>query len=337
MLKNKHSKEEVLQWLTAKGPDLNKLYKQADSLRQQIMGDEVFLRGILEFSNYCNQQCDYCGIRAGMKELLRYRMSEEEIIDSCKTIEKYGQTTVVLQSGEDPFYTTEILGQIICKIKEQTSLVVTVSVGERSKESYKYWLECGMDRYLLRYETSNKKFYAQIHNGQNLDDRLACIKNLQELGVQTGSGFLIGLPGQSLEDIASELLFCSALNLEMIGVGPFIPHQKTPLGKAKNPFDPEFFFKVIAILRLLNPKAHIPATTAFDAVNLHGRNLALKRGANVFMPNSTPQKYRKYYQLYPGKPCIDESSEDCAKCVVKRIQNLGRVVGQGPGHSKKLI
>jgi len=175
--------------------------------------------------------------------------------------------------------------------------------------------------------------FSECHPDDDFDTRIACLKNLKDIGVQVGSGLLIGVPKETYEQLAQDLLFCTQLELDMIGVGPFIPHGSTPFSDASNPFDAEVYFKVIAILRLLNPCAHIPSTTAFDAIDPNGRNLLLQRGANVFMPNATPKKYRSEYLLYPGKPCVDESADDCASCVRLRIKSVGRTIGVGPGHS----
>ena len=248
------------------------------------------------------------------------------------------QTTIVLQSGEAPGIRDEELGEIIKRIKKETSLTVTVSVGNRPYETYRYWRECGMDRYFLRLETSNPALFDKLHPGSTLAERLKCLNYLQDLGIQTGSGFMIGLPGETLEILADNILLCRKLDLDMIGIGPFIPHPDTPLGQEKNLYDgnPEVFFKAIAVLRIFNPDAHIPATTAFDAVFPgEGRNLALQRGANIFMPNNTPSVYRKDYLLYPGKPGVDESPEESIHASIARIASLGRTVGEGPGHSIK--
>jgi biotin synthase len=331
------SRADVSALLQAEGDDLKLLFSEANQVRKANFGDDVFLRGIIEFSNYCNKNCFYCGIQEKNEKVHRYRISDEEIINTCKKIEGYGQTTVVLQSGEDFFYTKERMSKLIETIKKETSLAVTVSVGVRDKETYATWRESGMDRYLLRFETSNKELFKKCNPDDDLDERLEALNCLKSLGVQTGSGFLIGLPGQTYDELAEDIIFCTNLNLDMIGVGPFISHPDTEFSKLENPFSKEVFFKVIAILRLLNTKAHIPSTTAFDAIDKQGRNKVLQYGANVFMPNATPKKYRKDYSLYPGKPCIDESSDDCANCVTGRLKFLGRNIGVGPGHSIKSI
>lgn len=331
----KLSTKEVVCLLNLEGEELAELYKQANLVRQNNMGDEVYLRGILEVSNYCKKSCNYCGIRSKTKNITRYRMPKEEILQACKDMEKNGMTTVVIQAGEDSFLSKDYIGEILQEIKKETNLAITLSLGDQTKETLIHWKECGMDRYLIRYESSEPVLFEKAHPDDDLTTRLAFIKTLQEIGIQAGSGFLIGIPGQTLEGLAKEILFCTSLNLDMIGIGPFIPHPDTPFGETTNPFEKEVFFKVISIIRLLNPKAHIPSTTAFDAIQPNGRNLLLQRGANVFMPNATPQKYRKFYQLYPNKPCVDESGEDCAKCVKGRIISIGRKIGTGKGHSLK--
>lgn len=333
-----YTKENALRLLRVKGPDIDRLYEMADRQRHEYMGDDVFIRGIIEFSNICANNCLYCGIRAGNRKVRRYSLSAEEILETAATMVDSQQMTVVLQSGETPAFGDEEIGDIIRRIKKETHLSVTLSVGNRPRETYRFWKECGMDRYLLRFETSDQGLFERLHPGSSLQERLECLVNLQELGVQTGSGFMIGLPGETLDVLADNILLCRRLDLDMIGIGPFIPHPDTPLGDEKNPYDDnrEMFFKALAVLRLFNPDAHIPATTAYDAVFPgEGRNLALQRGANIFMPNNTPVKYRKDYLLYPDKPCVDESANQCASCAMMRIQSLGRTIGKGPGHSVK--
>jgi biotin synthase len=265
-------------------------------------------------------------------------MQTEEILEAAYAMTKSQQTTIVLQSGETPGIRDEELGEIIKRIKKETSLTVTVSVGNRPFETYNYWRECGMDRYFLRFETSDPALFGKLHPGSTLAERLKCLNDLQDLGIQTGSGFMIGLPGETLEVLSDNILLCRKLDLDMIGIGPYISHPDTPLGQEKNSYDgnPETFLKALAVLRIFNPDAHIPATTAFDAVfSGVGRNFALQRGANVFMPNNTPSVYRKDYLLYPGKPGVDESADQSLYSAVTRIQSLGRTVGKGPGHSIK--
>lgn len=313
------------------------VYELADRIRARFMGENVFLRGIVELSNICIKACNYCGIRAGNSEVTRYRIPDDEVIAACQKMKSSGQTTVVLQSGEDSWYTREKFGELLLRIKRETGLAITVSVGERDSDTFRFWKECGMDRYLIRFETSNREVFAAMHPDDDFDERIQCIRNLKSLGVQTGSGFMIGLPGTSLDDLARDILFCRELDLDMVGVGPFIPHPSTPAGAYEGMSDLNFLTGVIAVLRIVNFDAHIPATTAFDAIDpSQGRQLVLQRGANVFMPNSTPGKYRASYLLYPNKPCVDESADDCAGCVMGRILSIGRQIGTGPGHSMRL-
>ena len=332
-------RDEANRLLRAQGNALDELYRRANAVRRQFMGDEVFIRGIVEFSNVCARNCYYCGIRAGNKHVKRYTMSADEILEVVRRFPANGQGTVVLQSGEaSASFDDEALGKLIRRIKRETPVAVTVCVGNRPGEIYRYWRDCGMDRYLIRFETSDPELYARLHPDSSLAERLDCLKTLRDLGVQTGSGFMIGVPGETVEILTNNILLCRKLDLDMIGIGPFIPHPDTPLGNTPNAYaaDPDMFFKALAVLRLFNPDAHIPATTAYDATfSGTGRDLALQRGANVFMPNATPSRYRKYYLLYPGKPCVDESADQCGACVIHRIQALGRTLGQGPGHSKK--
>jgi biotin synthase len=334
----RYTREDALKLLASRGPDLHRLYEEADTVRREQMGDDVFVRGIIEFSNVCRNRCLYCGINATNVQIRRYTMSEDEILAVARSMAGTDQATVVLQAGESPPLDDEEIGAIIRRIKRETGLAITLSVGNRPRETYRYWRDCGMDRYLLRFETSNSVLFTTLHPGSTLNERLDCIQTLKDLGVQTGSGFMIGLPGETVEVLAANIVLCRELDLDMIGIGPFIPHPDTPLGMAGNAYDdePEMFFKALAVLRIFNPDAHIPATTAYDTiVPGQGRDLALQRGANIFMPNDTPLVYKKDYLLYPGKPYVDESGEACLNAAVLRIHALGRRVGKGPGHSVK--
>ncbi len=335
--REKISKQEIIKLIsilkTNNSSKKNIIYNLADEIRKINMGDEIFIRGIIEFSNICRKNCDYCGIRGGNSKAPRYRIPDDEIIKICVDLKSSDVGTVVLQSGEDLFYTKKKLGNLIKQIKLNSGLSITLSVGERDPETYAYWKECGMDRYLLRFETSNKKIFQTIHPDDDYDYRINCIKTLKKMGVQTGSGFMIGLPEATDEDIADDILLCSDLKLDMIGIGPFIPHPDTPLNYFSNNYDINFFTGIISILRIANPESHIPATTAFDAIDKNGRQLCLQRGANIFMPNITPAKYRPNYILYPNKPCVDENAGDCIRCVKYRVKSIGRTIGKGPGNS----
>ncbi len=333
------SRDTVLSLLKSEGDGLKELYARADRVRREHMGDEVYIRGIIEFSNLCANDCLYCGIRASNFRVNRYTMTIDEILKTVKSFEPMGITTVVLQSGETPGLDDGQIARLIRAIKSETSLAVTLSVGNRPRETYRHWKECGMDRYLIRFETSDRALFARLHPDCSFDERMECLHNLKELGVQTGSGFMIGLPGETLEILTDNILLCRELDLDMIGIGPYIPHPDTPLGNEPNAYtgNEEIFYKAVSVLRIVNPDAHIPATTAFDAVFPGvGRDLALTRGANIFMPNNTPIEHRKDYLLYPGKPCVDENANQCVACTMMRIEAIGRKVGKGPGHSFKI-
>ena len=334
--------EAQLEALLACGAeDTGRLYAAADRVRREQVGDEIYLRGIVEFSNYCQRSCDYCGIRGPNRAVKRYRMPPEEIVAMASEARRLGNTTVVLQSGEDPWFTCERMCAILNEIRRTTDVAVTLSIGERPYEELKAFHEAGCDRYLLRFETSDRALFKAIHPDDDFDRRIACLEDIRRAGIQVGSGFMIGLAGGTLGTIARDILFATRLDLDMIGCGPFLPHPETPLAGSEGRAgagvlaDEATYFRTIALLRLLNPRSHIPATTAFDALVPDGRDLVLTRGANVFMPNVTPQKYRVLYQLYPNKPCVDEDGAKCSLCVRGRIARLGRTIGTGPGHSRK--
>ncbi|WP_237152932.1 [FeFe] hydrogenase H-cluster radical SAM maturase HydE [Oryzibacter oryziterrae] len=317
----------------------DELFARADLVRADVMGDAVYLRGIVEFSNICANDCVYCGIRKSNRNPKRYRIDSTEIMDVAHRMQASGQTTIVLQSGEVATpKEDERIATIVRRIKAETSLAVTLSCGNRPRDTYAYWREAGMDRYLLRFETSDPDLFASLHPDCSLEDRLQCLRDLRSVGAQVGSGFMIGVPGETLEILADNILLCRDFDLDMIGIGPFIAHPDTPLAGQLNAYadDPDMYFAAVAALRIVNPDAHIPATTAFDAIWPHaGRDLVLQRGANVFMPNATPGKYRKSYMLYPDKPCVDEEDHLCAGCASARIWSIGRMIGTGPGHSIK--
>lgn len=324
---------EVEALLACGGDDLKALYEAADKVRHEHVGDEIYLRGIIEFSNYCRKHCDYCGIRGGNPGVKRYRMTIPEIIEVACEAGRLGNTTVVLQSGEDPWFTAERMCEVIRGIRGKAGVAITLSIGERPYEELVRFKEAGCDRYLLRFETCDRGLFGSIHPDDDFDERVKCLAELRRAGLQVGSGFMIGLPGGDRKTIARDILYATGLELDMIGCGPYLSHPGTPLAESPLLEDREIYFKTIAILRLLNPRAHIPATTAFDALVKGGRDRLLVQGANVFMPNVTPRKYRILYQLYPNKPCVDEDSGQCATCVVGRVARLGRTIGKGPGHS----
>ena len=342
-------RQEIITWLQCEDETkLQELWQQADSIRGSHVGNAVHLRGLLEISNTCARDCHYCGIRAENSELERYRMPEDEIMECVREAVDYHYGTVVLQAGEDYGITQEWMTSLIRRIKNETSLAVTLSLGERSDADLVAWKEAGADRYLLRFETSNRALYDRIHPplpGSD-SDRIALLRRLREIGYEIGSGVMIGIPGQTWEDLADDIATFRTLDLDMIGVGPFIPHSGTPLGRTdadqqalpreQAPNTEEMTYRVIALARIACPDANIPSTTALATLNREsGRELGLSRGANVVMPNLTPPQYRALYEIYPAKACISETAQECRSCLKNRITAMGRTVGQGPGDRRR--
>ncbi len=335
---------EILRWLKeTDGERLTELWERADEVRRRTVGDEVHLRGLIEFSNHCVRRCAYCGLNAGNRGLTRYRMQAEEILECALRARRFGYGTVVLQSGQDHGFPPEWLAEVVREIKARTGLAVTLSVGERGERELRLWRETGADRYLLRFETSDAELYRRIHPpypGLN-SDRVAQLRLMRELGYEIGSGVMIGIPGQSYESLARDILLFAELDLDMVGVGPYIPHPRTRLGRSRRMYLPPdrqvpatelMTYKVIALTRIACPEANIPSTTALATLNLErGRELGLARGANVVMPNVTPLEYRRLYEIYPGKACIRETAEQRHSCILERIRALGRRPGVGPG------
>jgi len=330
------SQMEILSWLREEDPQrLEQLWRRADEVRRTHVGDEVHLRGLVEISNYCARQCAYCGLRAGNGPLERYRMTVEEILGSARQAVAFGYGTVVLQGGEDAGLTRDWIAGVVRRIKAETPLAVTLSLGERADEDLAAWREAGADRYLLRFETSDQRLFALIHPPLHdvPSDRVAILRRLKALGYEAGSGIMVGLPGQSYESVARDIDLFRDLDLDMIGIGPFISHPATPLGQGKIPPTPEgIVYKAVALTRLVCPEANIPSTTALATINQrNGRELGLRRGANVVMPNLTPVPYRRLYEIYPAKACITETGDACNGCLQVRIRSIGRRLGRGPG------
>jgi len=309
------------------------LLKKADETRREYCGEDIHVRGIIEFSNICKKNCLYCGLRAKNSEVRRYRMTEEEIVAAAGAAASMDIRTVVLQSGEDDHFTVGKLASIVRAVKK-AGVAVTLSAGEKTREEYAALKAAGADRYLLRFETSDPDLFAMLKPDSSFENRFNCLKWIKELGFQVGSGIMIGLPGQSYETIARDLLLFKELDLDMIGVGPFIPHPDTPLGPTPRG-NIGLTLKVVALTRLLTLNAHIPATTAMGTIDRLGRQKALQCGANVIMPNVGPLKYRKDYSIYPDKICVNDSAEHCSGCVSRLIESLGRKRAKGFGHSLK--
>ncbi len=369
-------RDSLLAWLKEDDPEqLEELWREADQTRRRHVGDAVHLRGLIEISNHCVRQCWYCGLRAENRVLTRYRMTQYEVLVCAEKALAYGYGTVVLQAGEDYGLTREWVAELVRKIKGRTGLAVTLSLGERPEADLVAWREAGADRYLLRFETSDPALYTAIHPpgprqsaaASHPSDRIALLLRLRELGYEIGSGIMVGIPGQTYASVANDILLFRDLDLDMIGVGPYIAHPNTPLGKTavmsgdpggahssakehrraganasrseKNeqvPADELMVYKVIALTRLLCPQANIPSTTALATVNKEsGRELGLMRGANIVMPNLTSPEYRVLYEIYPNKACINETADMCHSCLRGRIEAIGRIVGTGPGGRRR--
>ena len=309
---------------------LEELRREADQVRRRWVGDAVHVRGIIEFSNYCIRNCQYCGLNRSNTRLQRYRIPPEEIVEIARGAVAMGFKTIVLQSGDDFYYTREMITDIVREIKA-TGAAVTLSVGERPTEDYRAWREAGADRYLLKFETSDPGLYNLLHPGTSLAMRLRCLHDLRVLGYQVGSGFMIGLPGQTGETLTRDLLLMRSLELEMAGIGPFIPHPATPLSGAPAG-RVTLSLKVLALSRLLLPWTHLPATTALSSLEKDGQRLGLTGGANILMPNITPPEYRHLYEIYPNKAEVKDSPYKLYRATLELIHELGRDVANDPGH-----
>lgn len=327
---------DYLTYLLSTSEHDEEIFATADEIRRKYVGEEVYLRAIIEFSNVCTQNCLYCGLRAQNSSVKRYRMSVQDIIKQAEFIAKLGTIgTVVLQSGEDPHYDTETVTEIILRIKS-LGLAITLSLGERTFEEYRVWKDAGADRYLLKHETASPQLYALLHPGDSLENRKAHLWELKRLGYETGTGCMVGLPGQTPYDLALDLAFFRELDADMIGIGPFIPHPNTPLGHSRGG-DVRTTLKMVALTRIILPDANIPATTALGSIDTDGRLLALKCGANVIMPNLTPNVYRDKYEIYPGKSSFYDTDLEAVEKALKTIEKAGLRLGKGPGGRKRAM
>lgn len=316
---------EELEFLLENLNDDSKKYliEKSNLTRMKVYGDKVYLRGLIEFTNYCVRNCMYCGIRASNKNAERYRLTIDEILECAELGDRLGYKTYVLQGGEDPYFTDDIMVEIISKIKKRfPKNAITISLGERSYESYEKMFKAGADRYLIRHETATKELYEKLHPGASFENRRRCLEDLKKIGYQIGSGFMVGLPGQKVSDLVNDLLYVKELNPHMVGIGPFISHKDTPLKNEKNG-TLEDTITLIAILRLLLPNALIPATTSLGTINPLGRELGIKAGANVVMPNLSPTSVREKYSLYDGKICTGDEAAECRRCIEGRINRAG--------------
>ena len=319
------SREELEELLTTTDQELiEELCRRARATAGKYYGKEIYLRGLIEFTNYCKNNCYYCGIRCGNEKAQRYRLTVDQILSCCESGWELGFRTFVLQGGEDPYFTDEKIVDIVKKIRNSyPDCAITLSIGEKTKESYRLYKEAGADRYLLRHETANEDHYRHLHPEQmSLANRKQCLRNLKELGYQTGAGFMVGAPGQTLECLAEDLIFLKELNPEMVGIGPFIPHHDTkfadePAGSV------ELTLFLLSVLRIILPKCLLPATTALGTADPKGREKGLLAGANVVMPNLSPVKDRKKYELYDNKICTGDEAAECRVCLKNRVKSVG--------------
>ena len=300
------------------------LRREALALCRNYYGNQVYIRGLIEFTNYCKNNCYYCGIRRDNPHVRRYRLSTEEILSCCREGYGLGYRTFVLQGGEDPYFTDERMTELIRQIRgEYPDCAITLSIGEREKDSYRKFREAGADRYLLRHETADAAHYRSLHpEGMNFSHRIQCLYDLKALGYQVGAGFMVGSPGQKLEHMAKDLLFLQKLQPEMVGIGPFIPHHDTRYAK-EQAGSVEMTLFLLSVIRILLPKVLLPATTALGTMDPVGREKGLLAGANVIMPNLSPEKNRKDYSLYDNKICTGEEVAQSIASLRKRVESVG--------------
>lgn len=314
------------------GADDAALFAEADRVRRDVFGQEVFLRGVVELANVCAKHCLYCGLRAPNAAPARYRLSTGDVLAAAALAKEHGMGTLVLQSGDDPALERDLVGGLVREIKTRFGLAVTLSLGDRNYEDLRHFRACGADRYLLKIETADQALHERLRPGERLKNRLVRLSWLKDLGFEVGSGIIVGLPGMDGLLLARDLLALTALNLEMLAAGPFVPHPQTPLGKAPA-CDVNLSLRATAVLRLLNPQANIPATSALDALDPHGRKRALRAGCNVVMPSLTPEAVRRDYSIYPGKNAL--AVREGIDRLKAAIQDLGLVASASPGFSPR--
>ena len=308
------------------------LTQEAVRIRKKHYGDKVYIRGLIEFTNYCRNDCGYCGIRRGNLHARRYRLTKEEILECCARGYELGFRTFVLQGGEDRWFTDERMADIIRSIRASyPDCAITLSIGERSYESYRLLKEAGADRYLLRHETADEEHYGKLHPSEmSLAVRKMCLYDLKFLGYQVGAGFMVGSPGQTADGLAKDLLFLKELRPHMVGIGPFVPHHDTRFAQEKAG-SVELTLFLLSVIRILLPKVLLPATTALGTMDPQGREKGLQAGANVVMPNLSPQKNRKQYELYDNKICTGEEAAECLECLARRVEQAGYHLCSGRG------
>jgi biotin synthase len=312
------------------------LARNADMVRQSVYGKDVYIRGLIEFSNYCKNDCFYCGIRQGNSAAKRYRLSREQILSCCEEGYGLGFRTFVLQGGEDPYYDDGLMCEIVSRIKAAFSdCAVTLSLGERTRASYQALFDAGADRYLLRHETADEGHYRRLHpEPMSLENRKECLWNLKEIGYQVGAGFMVGSPYQTTANIISDIRFLQEIRPAMIGIGPYITHRETPFRNFPSGCL-SLSLRILSVIRLMFPYALIPATTALGTIAPNGRELGLARGANVVMPNLSPVGVRKLYELYQDKICTGEEAAECRFCLDRRVTEAGYEIAVHRGDVKR--
>jgi biotin synthase len=328
------TKREIARLLsTTDSDDIRALFLAADDVREKFVGDEVHLRGIVEFSNFCKKNCHYCGLRWDNHKISRYRMSEDEVLASAHHIRKLHIPTIVLQSGEDDYFHQDRLCHLIKRISEETGLIITLSVGERSYDDFRAFRKAGADRYLLKHETASAEIQTALRPESSFEKRLACLKWLKELGYEVGTGVMVGLPLQNESSLSEDILLMKQIDADMIGIGPFIAHPETPLANQPNG-DVDMVLKMIAVTRIVTKSTNIPATTALGTLNPRKRMEAFSVGANVLMPDFTSARYRQFYDIYPGKT---ENAGDPGAVLhhfESEIRKIGRIIGKTGGYRK---
>ena len=312
--------------------------KKARTIADSIYGKDIYIRGLIEFTNYCKNDCYYCGIQRSNKNALRYRLTEEEILQCCAEGYQLGFRTFVLQGGEDPYYTDERVVELVKKIKkEYPDCALTLSIGEKPYESYEKFYKAGADRYLLRHETADLEHYGKLHPEEmSQKNRMECLRNLKQIGFQTGCGFMVGSPLQTVESIAKDFVFIHQLKPDMVGIGPFIPHKDTRFAKEQEGTLEDTLF-YLSLIRIMEKNVLLPATTALATIHPRGRELGILAGANVVMPNLSPKSVREKYALYDGKVCTGEEAAECRGCLEKRVESVGYHIVVSKGDIKLTV
>lgn len=331
---HRYSREDIVALLSLTGDDQRRMFAAADAVRHEVLGDMVHLRGIIEISNACDRDCLYCGLRYGNLTLSRFRLEPEDILAQARLITSLPVRSIVLQSGEANSFTREEITQVVTGIRSATDAGITLSLGEREREDYEAWYEAGADRYLLKHETRNPALFARLKPDTDMDSRTACLWTLRDIGYQVGTGNMVGLPGQTLEDIADDIIFCRELDADMCSFGPFIASPATPLAAAANG-TVDLSLRTIAVARLVLRTAHIPANTAIGTLDPEGRRKALQCGANVIMPNFTPAEQRARYEIYPNARRHTDDALTAFDGIQTMILSLGRTIATDAGHSLK--